>query len=318
LRKIKVALASRYLFDNWFWLLVRYALAGLGFNVRLRARVGDCITELDPEVFARLVSRFSRGNKLIKSIRCVGGKLFVNDVEVDNINDVIYNSETWARLLGWTYDKVLNCWVKDGVRFRRMYLPITEVFDYGAYVALDVGGRVVVDVGAFVGDSAIYFALRGAKRVIAIEPHPGAYAEMLENIKLNSLERVIVPINCGIASRPGRLCVEDVDIEGTVRTYHKPSDRDIAIPVITLGEVINKFDIGDDAVLKMDCEGCEYDVIMDDYQDVRVFRELIFEYHSYAVGKPISRLLKVLAKDYKCSLIEEDENLGRVYCVKYC
>jgi hypothetical protein len=44
LRKIKVAFASRYLFDNWFWLLVRYALAGLGFNVRLRARVGDCIS----------------------------------------------------------------------------------------------------------------------------------------------------------------------------------------------------------------------------------------------------------------------------------
>jgi len=45
----------------------------------------------------------------------------------------------------------------------------------------------MVDLGAFVDDSAIYFALRGAKRVIAIESHPGAYAKMLENIKLNNL-----------------------------------------------------------------------------------------------------------------------------------
>jgi hypothetical protein len=36
------------------------------------------------------------------------------------------------------------------------------------------------------GDSAIYFALKGAKRVITIEPHSGAYAEMLENIRLDN------------------------------------------------------------------------------------------------------------------------------------
>ena len=63
-----------------------------------------------------------------------------------------------------------------------------EIFEYGDYDALNVNGRVVVDVGAFVGDSAIYFALKGAKRVIAIEPHPGAYAEMLENISSTTLK----------------------------------------------------------------------------------------------------------------------------------
>jgi len=56
------------------------------------------------------------------------------------------------------------------VRFRHTYRSILEVFDYGEYEPLSVEGRVVVDVGAFVGDSAIYFALKGARRVIAIEP----------------------------------------------------------------------------------------------------------------------------------------------------
>jgi len=42
-----------------------------------------------------------------------------------------------------------------------MYWPILEVFDYGVYESLSVKDRVVVDVGAFVGDSAIYFALKG-------------------------------------------------------------------------------------------------------------------------------------------------------------
>ena len=86
-------------------------------------------------------------------------------------------------------------WLKDGIKFRHMYWLIIEIFHYGVYGSLGVEGRVVVDVGAFVGDSAIYFALKGARKVIVIEPHPGAYAEMLENIKLNNLEGVIIPVN---------------------------------------------------------------------------------------------------------------------------
>jgi FkbM family methyltransferase len=89
------------------------------------------------------------------------------------------------------------------------------------YKSLSVKDRVVVDVGAFVGDSAIYFALRGARKVIAIEPRTGAYKEMLENIRLNKLEDVIVPINAGLASRHGRIRIESIDIERTAVTYHK-------------------------------------------------------------------------------------------------
>jgi FkbM family methyltransferase len=43
-------------------------------------------------------------------------------------------------------------------------------------------GRVVIDIGVFIGDSSIYFALRGAKRVIAVEPHSEAYKKTVENI----------------------------------------------------------------------------------------------------------------------------------------
>ena len=66
-------LANRYLFDNWFPLLIKFALTRLGFNVKLVARVGDCTFELSREVFERFVSRFSRG--FIKSVECVNGRL---------------------------------------------------------------------------------------------------------------------------------------------------------------------------------------------------------------------------------------------------
>jgi hypothetical protein len=51
---------------------------------------------------------------------------------------------------------------------------IQETFSSGVY-DIDVVGRDVVDIGSNIGDTAIYFALKGAKRVIALEPYPSAY-----------------------------------------------------------------------------------------------------------------------------------------------
>jgi FkbM family methyltransferase len=309
LTKVKAALASRYLFDNWLSLLIKYALIRLGFNVKLVARVGDCTFELSPETFEKFVGRFSCG--FIKSIERVNGRLLVNGVEVNSIDDVIRDTETWAKVLGWDYDTVDGFWFKGNVKFRRMYQAIIDVFNYGDYEPLDVEGRVVVDVGAFVGDSAVYFALRGARRVIAIEPHPGAFAEMLDNIKLNNMEGVIVPVNAGLAGRPGKICIGNIGVEATGGTYHMPGDCPNAVPAVTLSELISRFNINvDNAVLKMDCEGCEHDVILNDYEHVRLFRELILEYHSNA-----NKLLKVLSKDYRCD-VRGIKILGIMHCIR--
>jgi hypothetical protein len=109
--KIKKALNTRFYFDNWFALLVGYVLNRVGFNVKLKAKINNCVFEMDPEVFATFVSRASRG--LIKSIRCYDNNLLINDVQVNNIADVIYNIETQAKILDWIYDKSYRCWAKE-------------------------------------------------------------------------------------------------------------------------------------------------------------------------------------------------------------
>jgi len=312
--KARKALASRRLFDNWPSLMIKYALLRLGFDVKLIAKICGCTFEMSPKTFKQLVDRSSRG--LIKSIMCVDGRMLVNGVEVKNIDDVIYSTETWARVLGWAYDPVKRCWFKGDVKFRRMYWPILRIFDHGEYKSLNVKDRVVVDVGAFVGDSPIYFALKGARKVIAIEPHPEAYREILENIRLNKLEDVIVPINAGLASRHGRIHIERIDIERTATTYYRSSKCDGEITTLCLGELTSKYSIDSNAVLKLDCEGCEYDIILNDYAHVKLFDEIILEYHSNVGGKP-SELLKVLSRDYRCKIVEKlGRNSGIIHCVR--
>jgi hypothetical protein len=104
LEKARKALAGRHLFDNWPSLLIKYVLLRLGIDAKLIAKIHGCAFEMSPETFERLVSRSSRG--LIKSITCVDGRILVNGVEVKNIDDVIYSTETWARVLGWAYDQL--------------------------------------------------------------------------------------------------------------------------------------------------------------------------------------------------------------------
>jgi FkbM family methyltransferase len=202
------------------------------------------------------------------------------------------------------------------VRFKQIHWLIYEIFDCGDYEPLGVEGRVVVDVGAFVGDSAVYFALRGARKVIAIEPHPSAFVEMLDNIRLNNLENVIIPINAGLASKPGKICVKNVDTSNTFDTYHGPGDCPNTVLAVTLSELISRFGIDpNDAVLKMDCEGCEFDVILNDYDHVRLFRELILEYHPRFVNKSVDDLLMTLSRDYKCE-VRGGKDLGIIRCIR--
>jgi FkbM family methyltransferase len=273
---------------------------GVGWRT-LISKIRGYTFEMSPETFEGLVSRSSRG--LIKSITCVDGRILVNGVEVKNIDDVIYSTETWARVLGWAYDPVKRFWFKGNVKFRRMYWSILEVFDYGMYKSLSVKDRVVVDVGAFVGDSAIYFALREARKVIAIEPHTGAYKEMLDNIRLNNLENIIVPTNAYLVSERGRARLGDYEIKGSVST-HQNYDG------------VDRYGIGSDAVLKMDCEGCEYDIVLNDYAHIKLFDEVILEYHANVGGKP-GKLLKVLSRDYRCRVVEKlGRNFGIIHCAR--
>jgi FkbM family methyltransferase len=245
MRRVKIALASRYIFDNWCsllieYLLAKYILAKFGFNVKLKMVISGRAIEVGLEVFERLTRQILP-----------------------------------RHVLGWRYDNSCDCWVRGNVRFKHWHNSILDVFDYGHWDGLNVEDKVVVDVGAFIGDSSIYFAWRGARKVVAVEPHPGAYEEMLENIRLNSLETTIFPINAGLASRPSKILLEEADIETTNVTYHRPKDQKGAIPVVTLGDLIREFNLNG-TVLKMNCEGCEYDVILNDYEHVKKFEELLF------------------------------------------
>ncbi|MFP3320116.1 MAG: FkbM family methyltransferase [Acidilobus sp.] len=48
-------------------------------------------------------------------------------------------------------------------------------------------GRDVIDIGASAGDTALYFVLNGARKVIAVEPLPNVTNCTEENVNISGL-----------------------------------------------------------------------------------------------------------------------------------
>jgi len=155
---------------------------------------------------------------------------------------------------------------------------IAAIFFENQYDFLVVKDKVVVDIGANIGDTSIYFALRGAKKVIAIEPLPLNYESAKKNIQLNELRSKIDLQLAGCSNKIGYI---EIDSEKSGMFYFAESEKDssVRIPLVTLDNICKKYDIHS-GILKIDCEGCEYEVILSTSDEtLRRFNGIQIEYH---------------------------------------
>jgi FkbM family methyltransferase len=170
--------------------------------------------------------------------------------------------------------KVLGC-VNNG--------DLWGIFVKGEYSSLNVRRRTVVDIGANIGDSSIYFALQGAKRVIALEPFSANYEVGLRNIQYNNLANKIFFMMAGISSTSGKTRVANIDAQDSnTLSYIKQTTagNGLEVSLFTLKDLVDRFHVEPDSVLKIDCEGCEYDFILSiDSSYLGKFNSIILEYH---------------------------------------
>ncbi|MEM3876012.1 MAG: FkbM family methyltransferase [Candidatus Micrarchaeaceae archaeon] len=156
---------------------------------------------------------------------------------------------------------------------------IKEQFLKYSYSWLDVKRKNVVDIGANIGDAAIYFALKSAKHVYAFEPYPYSYNLAIKNTKLNSLQEKITILNEGCSGKERTIRI-DKNYTNIGGTDLKKFDTGKEIKIMTLRDIIKRFNLKYPTILKIDCEGCEYGVLLDaQNSDLRKFEQIMVEYH---------------------------------------
>jgi FkbM family methyltransferase len=195
---------------------------------------------------------------------------------------------------------------------------IVETFVGGEYEVPEalsgLKGRDVIDVGANVGDTALYFVLNGARKVIALEPLPNVARCAEENLKLNGITDEVKVINAALSNEPMSVpCDYNVLLSRYFSTLK--GSGPCRVPGVTLGYLLNM--VEDPYLLKMDCEGCEVEVILGPERErLRAFEHIMFEAHPHITGVSNEKLLASLKElGFECRLhMAHDPKLGvKVY-----
>ncbi|MDQ3853015.1 MAG: FkbM family methyltransferase [Thermoproteota archaeon] len=210
-----------------------------------------------------------------------------SDMELNNRRYVIPNNknELRAHMIGWDYDSKHDKIIlpESGLQFYNGISngDLFNIFYEKDYDFLPVKDMVVIDIGANIADSSIYFAMSGAKKVIALEPFPKNFEIAQKNITLNGFTDKIELLNAGCCGgQSSKDMVLDASAKGA-SCQTMQSSLGSNIHFYSLGELVDKYDIiNSPAILKIDCEGCEYDIILSNDRTVLgKFSHIQIEYH---------------------------------------
>jgi len=158
---------------------------------------------------------------------------------------------------------------KGGLGFIPAWLqPDSETAEYKCLRALDLRGKLVLDVGAFHGLTALFFASKGAT-VHAFEPMPLNRSRLHENLKLNpKLDIHVHP--CAVGAESGTLhLVMDPRMPGgataaaeiQAEVGRMPDAMHVEVPVTTLDALWATGAIPKPDFIKIDVEGFESNVL---------------------------------------------------------
>lgn len=141
-------------------------------------------------------------------------------------------------------------------------------------------GWTVIDVGAGLGDFATSVAKRCPNSTVyAYEPSPDSFALLLANCELNGVHNVVAyPHAVGSRSATAVLYAGATPVQHS--TEQRGDQRRAVVESVALGSILDQHGLPSCDFLKIDCEGAEYDILLNTDADVvRRFRHICLEYH---------------------------------------
>lgn len=165
------------------------------------------------------------------------------------------------------------------------------------YGAIPPENSVVIDIGAHVGMYSLYASRSKNTKVYAFEPSPENFSLLQENIQENSLTNQVFARPFAVGPMSGRMRLYlrhkasglhsflPVSKATFQITYRKASTNEISldVPCISLKDIFDQHNIFHCNVLKIDCEGAEYDIL---YALPKTYfsriQTILVEYHHYS------------------------------------
>lgn len=158
---------------------------------------------------------------------------------------------------------------------------------------------VIIDIGAHIGTFVLYaYALNQQVSVYAYEPDPDNYQLLKTNVKDNRLQKVETKQQA-VSGTAGEvlLHLSDNNHNNSLQTpYSAAKESTVKVHATTLDKIFSKNRIEHCSLLKIDCEGAEYDIFENTSEETfKKIDAIIMEYHEHA-GRQSKELVSILQK----------------------
>lgn len=174
----------------------------------------------------------------------------------------------------------------------------------------------IVDIGAHIGVFCTKFS-DSSDKIYSYEPNSKSYDILKRNIELNQIENAKT-FNKAVSSEDGEIELytntNSLRSSIEIKEDEKPSE---SIKKASLESIVKKRDLNGNTLLKLDCEGSEFKIIMETKKEIlNAFDAIFLEWHGDA-GEPEN--LKEKLEKSGFSLEEDKEereienNVGFIY-----
>ncbi len=176
---------------------------------------------------------------------------------------------------------------------------------------------IIIDIGAHIGLFSLFVSQYCKKgKIYCFEPILENYNLLLENIELNK-NKNIFPFNHAVSKNSENIKIY-LNSDDSAHSILSSGKNFVQVKSITLKRIFDDNKINSCDILKLDCEGAEYEII-DSIPNEYLLKinKLIIEYH-FATKKveQYNNLLKKL-KDlsFKIRIVKISDDMGMIYAL---
>lgn len=231
--------------------------------------------------------------------------------------------KNWWEIIFLTFSpKEKTLYLRSGVIFKLKHildtLVVKEVFVDGDYDISVRNPKTIIDIGANIGTYCLYASRKYPNaKIYSYEPSRNTFEMLSENIKNNNNSGVKV-YRLGVADREGKGILYSVAASGlSSLLINREGSSQEKVDLTTLKKIFEKKRIRKCDILKIDCEGGEYEILfsLPDAIFAKI-KNIILEYHDKVKNHNHDELVELLKlKKFKIKAKKHaiEEDIGIIY-----
>ena len=201
----------------------------------------------------------------------------------------------------------MDVWIVKEVLLDDAYFP--------PWVSAAPGWRVV-DIGGGIGEFAVLAALRSPRGIVHVyEPSREAHAFLVKNVAINGVDNIVI-YPCAVSDRARRMAPARGGRPGAPSTRFVET-ADGVVEAVSLASVLDALPGGECDFMKIDCEGCELEILLgSDPALLERIHRISVEFHGGPTGPRRSDLAeRLVASGFR--VWERDDpvhaHMGQIY-----